>query len=237
MTGSTRKRSGRFPPGNGAASPAERERSPDGERSCVRLVLFVLQVFRQAPVPRRNRAGGARKSGPLGPSARPARARETPRLHKAETHGNRAGDGARAGRPAPGNGTETAGTGSTDRSAGAGGCVVRVGQRGHDRTPSRGPERRTRGSADGHRTRRGMVCRGRTGNPSAVGTETAVDAGHCPKPAPAHDRAPLWALPPSGTPRPNPSGNARKQEDGRLTPRRLLGPGLCRRALELRPEG
>src|SRR2546430_798269 len=237
MTGSTRKRSGRFPPGNGAASPAERERSPDGERSCVRLVLFVLQVFRQAPVPRRNRAGGAREPGPLETRARPARARETPGLHKVETHGNRAGDGARAGRPAPGNGTGTAGTGSTDRSAAAGGYVVRFGQRGHNRTPSRGPERRTRGSADRHRTRRGMVCRGRTGNASALGTETAVDAGHCPKPAPAHDRAPLWALPPSGAPRTNPSRDARKPGGGRLRPRRGRGPGARRRALQLRHGG
>src|SRR5207244_12557049 len=118
---------GDSPQGDGAASPAEREPSADGERSCVRLVLFVLQVLRQAPVPRRNRAGGARKSGPLGPSTRPARARETPRLHKVETHGNRAGDGARARCPPPGNGPGPHGPDSTNQSTGAGGCVVRVG--------------------------------------------------------------------------------------------------------------
>src|SRR5256885_860459 len=40
------------------------------------------------------------------------------------------------------------------------------------------------------------------------------------KPAPAHDRAPLWALPPSGAPRTNPSCDARKPGGGRLHPRR-----------------
>src|SRR5207245_3133100 len=131
---------GDTPEGDGAASPAKRERPPDAERTCVRLVLFVLQILRQAPVARRNRAGGARESGPLGPSPRPARARETPGFHKVETHGNRAGDGTRARCSAPGNGTGTEGTGSTDRAASASGYVVRVGQGHHDRTPSRGPE-------------------------------------------------------------------------------------------------
>src|SRR5207245_11261505 len=115
--------------------------------------------------------------------------------------------------------------------------VVRAGQGHHDRTPSRGPEGRTRGSADRHRTRRGMVRRRRTGNASSVGAEVTVDAGHCPEPAPPDDRAALRAIPPSGPSRADPSRDARKPRGGRHLPRRRHDPGTGCRALEPRDGG